>query len=140
MSNASAADAGSIHTYRGRTVEELLPKIQDELGTNAIIVRRREGLSGGIAGFFQRRFVELDATEGGPQIDLYDEPDTGAAATFTPERELPLHRRATPEAEAPSPLNTAYVTERLAALARAGPLEPARLPQAESTTHMPQAV
>ncbi len=140
MSNASSTDPGSIHTYRGRTVEELLPKIQDELGANAIIVRRREGLSGGIAGFFQRRFVELDATEGGPQIDVYDEPDTGAAAAFAPERELPLQRRPAPEAEALSPLNTAYVTERLAALARAGPLEPARLPQAESTARMPQAV
>ncbi len=132
-------------TYRGRTVEELLPKIQDELGANAIIVRRREGLTGGIAGFFQRRFVELEATEGGPQIDVYDEPDTGAAATFTPARELPLHRRAAQEPEALSPLNTAYVTERLAALARAGPLEPPSLPglrhggpQTESTAHLSQ--
>ncbi|HTC60777.1 MAG TPA: hypothetical protein VK691_11750 [Solirubrobacteraceae bacterium] len=151
MSNASAADPGSIHTYRGRTVEELLPKIQDELGANAIIVRRREGLTGGIAGFFQRRFVELDATEGGPQIDVYDEPGTSATHSFAPERELPLHQRPAPEAEALSPLNTAYVTERLAALARAGPLEPARLParahqgglrhggpQAEPTAHLPQ--
>ncbi|HEY5288102.1 MAG TPA: hypothetical protein VIJ50_13450 [Solirubrobacteraceae bacterium] len=140
MSNAPAAEAGPVHTYRGRTVEELLPQIQDELGANAIIVRRREGLSGGIAGFFQRRFVELDATEGGPQIDVYDEPHPGAAATFTPQREPSLHRRPAPQAEALSPLNTAYVTERLAALARAGPLEPARLPQAESTARIPQSV
>jgi flagellar biosynthesis GTPase FlhF len=145
MSNASAAAPGSIHTYRGRTVEELLPKIQDELGSGAIIVRRREGLSGGIAGFFQRRFVELDATEGGPQIDVYDEPDTSSPHSFGPESELPLQRRAAQETEALSPLNSAYVTERLAALARAGPLEPAGLPvfrhggpQAESTARMPQ--
>ncbi len=51
MSRTSVADP---RTYRGRTVEELLPKIQDELGADAIIVRRREGLTGGIAGFFQR--------------------------------------------------------------------------------------
>ena len=144
MSNASAADPGSIRTYRGRTVEELLPKIQDELGANAIIVRRREGLSGGIAGFFQRRFVELDATEGGPQIDVYDEQGRSAPASFTPEREPSLQPRRAPEAEALSPLNTAYVTERLAALARAGPLEPARLPASRhgrplaETAHMPQ--
>ncbi len=140
MSNTSAADQGSIHTYRGRTVEELLPKIQDELGSGAIIVRRREGLSGGIAGFFQRRFVELDATEGGPQIDVYDEPDTSPSRSFGPERELPLQRRAAQETDALSPLNTAYVTERLAALARAGPVEPPRLPQAESTARIPQEV
>lgn len=138
MSNASTVDPGSIHTYRGRTVEELLPKIQDELGANAIIVRRREGLTGGIAGFFQRRFVELEATEGGPQIDVYDEQATGATHSFAPEREPSLHRRAAPEVGPLSPLNTAYVTERLAALARAGPLEPAR-PQAEATAQVPQA-
>jgi flagellar biosynthesis protein FlhF len=140
MSNAPAADPGSIHTYRGRTVEELLPKIQDELGANAIIVRRREGLSGGIAGFFQRRFVELEATEGGPRIDVYDEQGRSAPAVFTPQREPSLQPRPAPEAEPLSPLNTAYVTERLAALARAGPLDPARLPQTESTARMPQEV
>jgi flagellar biosynthesis protein FlhF len=140
MSNALSTDPGSIHTYRGRTVEELLPKIQDELGANAIIVRRREGLTGGIAGFFQRRFVELEATEGGPQIDVYDEPGTSATHSFARERELPLRRRDAQATEALSPLNTAYVTERLAALAQAGPLEPARMPQAESTARIPQAV
>jgi flagellar biosynthesis GTPase FlhF len=136
MSSATSTDPSSVRTYRGRTVEELLPKIQDELGANAIVVRRREGLTGGIAGFFQRRFVELDATEGGPQIDVYDEQGRSAPAPFTPERELPLQRRAAPEEEALSPLNTAYVSERLAALARAGPLEPARLLPAESTARM----
>jgi flagellar biosynthesis protein FlhF len=153
MSNATGTDPGSIHTYRGRTVEELLPKIQDELGANAIVVRRREGLTGGIAGFFQRRFVELDATEGGPQIDVYDEQGRSAPASFAPEREPSLHPSASPAVEPLSPLNSAYVSERLAALARAGPLEPARLsapvrhgalghagPQAESTARIPQSL
>jgi flagellar biosynthesis protein FlhF len=128
MSSASSTDP-SVHTYRGRTVEELLPKIQDELGSGAIIVRRREGLTGGIAGFFQRRFVELEATEGGPRIDVYDEaPNTSETRSFPTQREASLHPSAATHAEPPSPLNTAYVTERLAALARAGPLEPARPP------------
>jgi hypothetical protein len=151
-------------TYRGRTIEELLPKIQDELGANAIIVRRREGLTGGIAGFFQRPFVELEATEGGPRIDLYDEQDASVAPLFAPARELPLQQRAAHEPPALSPFDVpheaphtygttphtpetapphtpfytrepprpypdgAYVTERLAELARAGPLAPPRLP------------
>jgi flagellar biosynthesis GTPase FlhF len=147
MNNATSTDPGSVHTYRGRTVEELLPRIQDELGANAIIVRRREGLTGGIAGFFQRHFVELEATEGGPQLDVYDEQARSAPASFAPEREPSLHQRASPAAEPLSPLNSAYVSERLAALARAGPLEPARLPalghagpQAESTARIPQSV
>jgi flagellar biosynthesis GTPase FlhF len=48
-------------TFRGRTLEELLPKIRAELGADAIVVRRREGLAGGVAGFFQRSYVEVDA-------------------------------------------------------------------------------
>jgi flagellar biosynthesis protein FlhF len=165
MSNATSTDPGSIHTYRGRTVEELLPRIQDELGSGAIIVRRREGLTGGIAGFFQRRFVELEATEGGPRIDVYDEPAASDAPSYTPERELPLQRRAAQKPEALSPFDTqqenprrtyggspahtpfyareplrlqpngAYVSERLAALAQAGPLEPARPPALEPGGH-----
>jgi flagellar biosynthesis GTPase FlhF len=48
-------------TYRGRTLEELLPQIREELGPDAIVLRRREGLAGGVGGFFQRSFVEVDA-------------------------------------------------------------------------------
>src|SRR5919108_638007 len=48
-------------TFRGRSLEEVLPQIRAELGPEAIVVRRREGLAGGVAGFFQRSFVEGDA-------------------------------------------------------------------------------
>ncbi len=48
-------------TYRGRTLEELLPKIRAELGADAIVLRRREGLAGGMGGFFQKSYVEVDA-------------------------------------------------------------------------------
>src|SRR6185436_5428628 len=48
-------------TFRGRSLEEVLPQIRAELGADAIVVRRREGLSGGVGGFFQRSFVEVDA-------------------------------------------------------------------------------
>jgi flagellar biosynthesis GTPase FlhF len=48
-------------TFRGRNLEEVLPKIRAEFGADAIVVRRREGLAGGVAGFFQRSFVEVDA-------------------------------------------------------------------------------
>jgi len=67
--------AGVARTYRGRTMEELIPRIQRELGSDPIILRRREGLAGGLAGFFQRPFVEIEATPGGPRVDLYDEED-----------------------------------------------------------------
>ena len=48
-------------TFRGRSVEEVLPLIRAELGADAIVLRRREGLAGGMAGFFQRPYVEVDA-------------------------------------------------------------------------------
>lgn len=47
--------------FRGRTLEELLPKIRAELGADAIVLRRREGLAGGVGGFFQKSYVEVEA-------------------------------------------------------------------------------
>ncbi len=160
--SADAADT-PIRTYRGRTIDELIPKIQEELGADAIILRRREGLTGGLAGFFQRPFVELEAMEGGPRVDLYDEDDL-QAQPLAPERSS-LHTSGhefvdgfgdelahtgeqetarTPFYEREPPLlrpDGAYVTERLAELARAGPLEPSPVrpvePHAEAIGHTP---
>jgi flagellar biosynthesis protein FlhF len=53
--------AETTKTFRGRSLEEVLPQIRTELGADAIVVRRREGLAGGIGGFFQRSYVEVDA-------------------------------------------------------------------------------
>ena len=39
----------------------MLPQIRAELGPDAIVLRRREGLAGGVGGFFQRPFVEVEA-------------------------------------------------------------------------------
>ncbi|HWM11911.1 MAG TPA: hypothetical protein VNO82_21305 [Solirubrobacteraceae bacterium] len=51
----------TTQTFRGRTLDELLPKIRAELGADAIVLRRREGLAGGVGGFFQKSYVEVDA-------------------------------------------------------------------------------
>lgn len=59
MSGAPSAD-GTV-TYRGRSLEEVLPQIREELGPDAIIERQRTGLVGGVGGFFQREMVEIDA-------------------------------------------------------------------------------
>jgi flagellar biosynthesis GTPase FlhF len=63
----------ATRTYRGRAVDELIPQIQRELGNEAIIVRRREGLTGGFLGFFQHPYVEIEAMPGTAGIDIYDE-------------------------------------------------------------------
>ncbi|MEX2196735.1 MAG: hypothetical protein WD844_15750 [Thermoleophilaceae bacterium] len=64
----------STTTYRGRSLEEILPRIKTELGPDAIVVRQRSGLTGGIGGFFQRQCVEVEAKGGNGRIDVYDEP------------------------------------------------------------------
>lgn len=52
--------------YRGSTLEELLPQIRRELGADAVITRRREGVVGGIGGFFGKRCVEVEARPARP--------------------------------------------------------------------------
>ena len=95
---ARAAPGEDVRTYRGRTVEELIPRIQDELGADAIIVRRREGLTGGIAGFFQRPFIELEAIAGGARFEAYDEeeavvpPLPPSPPSFPPHTSIPTPR------------------------------------------------
>jgi flagellar biosynthesis protein FlhF len=68
--------------YRGKSLEEILPRIKEELGPDAIVVRRRDGLVGGIGGFFQRPFVEVEARVGGPSIDVYDEHEGDAMPDY----------------------------------------------------------
>jgi flagellar biosynthesis GTPase FlhF len=71
--NETMTAAAGLRTYRGETIESLLPQIREELGPDAVIVRQREGLIGGVGGFFQKRCVEVDARPGGPGVDVYDE-------------------------------------------------------------------
>src|SRR3954454_6137581 len=70
-------NATDTKTYRGRTLEEVLPKIKADLGPDAEIVRQRSGLSGGVGGFFQRQCVEVEAKPPAPaarrRFDAYDE-------------------------------------------------------------------
>src|ERR1700722_10374482 len=72
-SNLQQSSSG-VRTYRGRTLEEILPQVRAELGADAIILREREGLVGGVGGFFAQRFIEVDARRGeGQSIDVYDD-------------------------------------------------------------------
>lgn len=72
-------------TYQGTSLDELLPQIRAELGASAVITRRREGVTGGFAGFFGKRCVEVEAQSGAPVsaiparsvFDAYDSPGEG---------------------------------------------------------------
>src|SRR5688572_11513457 len=67
-------------TYRGRSLEEVLPQVRDELGPDAIVLRRREGLAGGVAGFFQRSYVEVEARGSLPDEDALETRNDRATA------------------------------------------------------------
>lgn len=76
-------------TYRGSDLEELLPKIREELGPDAIVIRQREGLDGGVAGFFQKRCVEVVARRATPGLDAYDASSEPVAREAAPEPQAP---------------------------------------------------
>ncbi len=94
--NGHSEPEDGVRTYRGRKLEDLIPRIKEDLGPDAIILREREGLMGGINGFFAQRFVEIEARAGARRVDLYDEPvdDTFASQ---------LEHAATPFIDDPRP-------------------------------------
>jgi len=87
---APAPQTTDVTTFRGRSLEELLPQIREQLGPDAIVLRQRDGLVGGIGGFFQQRFVEVDAMSGSTyptpshraRIDVYDEEPEPSPESF----------------------------------------------------------
>ncbi|MEA2431112.1 MAG: hypothetical protein QOI19_1585 [Thermoleophilaceae bacterium] len=83
----------TIKTFRGRTLEEVLPQIKADLGPDAEIIRQREGLTGGVGGFFQRACVEVEARPGEPEemplrrFDAYDDEPAMPEPFSEPEHE-----------------------------------------------------
>jgi flagellar biosynthesis GTPase FlhF len=126
-----------VRTYRGRTFQELIPQIKAELGPGAIILREREGLSGGVGGFFAQRCVEIDA-QASPRVSVYaddfDEDDERAEQleedqehTVQPAVQLaiPAPVLASPEAQAFAAFDEATFAARLEQAALAQPEAPA---------------
>src|SRR3954447_2893108 len=67
-------------TYRGLSLAEVEAKVRAELGDDAVVVRQREGLTGGVGGFFQRRIYEVEAIAGNGIPAPAPAPAAGAAA------------------------------------------------------------
>ena len=61
-------------TFRARSLTDALAQVRDELGPDAVVIRRREGLEGGVAGFFQKAVVEIEAQPGGAALLTADAP------------------------------------------------------------------
>jgi flagellar biosynthesis protein FlhF len=123
--NGHDRELNGVRTYRGRKLEDLIPQIRAELGPDAIILRQREGLMGGVGGFFAQKCVEVDAQAAPhtPQIDIYDEDEpvsgwdegledflNGSAAPA-----LPAPAPAQPEPIVPQPEPIAAQPEPIAA-------------------------
>src|SRR3954467_145922 len=92
----------ATRTYRGRSLEEILPRIRAELGPDAVITRQREGLTGGVAGFFQKQFIEVEAHAGSPprRFDVVDDSDALPEALQETSPQSSVH---SPQFEAPAP-------------------------------------
>src|SRR5690242_6885937 len=98
---ASTSNDSDVKTFRGRSLEEILPQIREELGPDAIVLRRREGLTGGVGGFFQRPYVEVDAR--GPTAEerpLEIRSDRATAEGLSSPAVQALFEQATPFADA----------------------------------------
>src|SRR3954451_24059063 len=90
-----------VKTFRGRSREEVLPRIREELGPDAIVLRRREGLSGGVGGLFQRRYIEVDARKPlGDERPLEIRSDRATVEGLSSPAVQALFEQATPFADA----------------------------------------
>jgi flagellar biosynthesis protein FlhF len=69
-----------LKTYVGRSLEELAPQIREELGPDAVILSQREGLKGGVGGFFGTKSIEVLAA------DRMPENQQAASASTAPEQ------------------------------------------------------
>ena len=114
---------GGVRTYRGRKLEDLIPQIREELGPDAIILRQREGLMGGVGGFFAQKCVEVDA-QAAPRVDIYDD-DQPVSGWELPDEDFSLTEfPALPAAEEP-PAPEAFVPPAHEAPAAPAPEAPA---------------
>src|SRR3954452_15482300 len=101
MEASTSNGADDVKTFRGRSLEEVLPQIRAELGPDAIVLRRREGLGGGVGGLFQRKYIEIDARAPHPdERPLEIRSDRATAEGLSSPAVQALFEQATPFADA----------------------------------------
>src|SRR3954447_24723108 len=100
----------NLKTYRGRSLEEVLPQIKAELGPHALVIAQREAHEGGVGGFFARRMIEVDVQAPGfdaATTETHDE----RVARFTEQLEAALSSGKQPAAPAQKPAVSDQVDE-----------------------------
>src|ERR1700754_1667128 len=78
-----------LKAYVGRSLEELAPKIREELGPNAVVLSQRQNVRGGVGGFFGTRTIEVLAADRMPEEGELPAEVTGEARPAV-EPEAPL--------------------------------------------------
>jgi flagellar biosynthesis GTPase FlhF len=68
-----------IKTFTGKSLDELLPQIREELGPDAVVLGQRDKVVGGIGGFFGSKQVEVTAADRMPNDDALIEMDSHVA-------------------------------------------------------------
>jgi flagellar biosynthesis protein FlhF len=120
-------------TFRARSLTDALAQVRDELGPDAVVVRRREGLEGGVAGFFQKAVVEIEAQPGGAPL--------ASAGTALLDDDAPIVPEPTPApaSMAPTLARDAAAAGFAAALATAerAPAEPGAAPSEPAARPVP---
>lgn len=65
-----------VKTFQGRTLEEVLPQVREQLGPEAVVLGQRNVVQGGVGGFFGKRMIEVSAADRMPSdaelIELED--------------------------------------------------------------------
>ncbi len=85
-----------LKTYVGRSLEELAPQIREELGPSAVILSQRQGLKGGVGGFFGTKSIEVLAADRVPtheQTEAMRAGNFGAAESASAPAPAPIDRR-----------------------------------------------
>ena len=127
-------------TYRGGSLEELLPQILAELGPEAVITKQREGVVGGLGGFFGKRCVEVEVevpqqvapTPSLPRRAVVDAYDQGDTLVGLPSLAMPSTEPAVAPGDTGSPIIDALFAQALPfadhlTAAAASPAAPATL-------------
>ena len=91
----------NLKTYRGRSLEEVLPQIKAEMGPDALVVAQREAHEGGVGGFFAKRMVEVDVQT--------SESHDARVARFTEQLQAALSS----ESPAPAPAQKPAVSDQV---------------------------
>ncbi len=113
-----------IKQFSGATIDEVLTKVREELGEEAVILQTKRVVTGGIGGFFGREGVEVTAAEGMPAGEGERANQEAAASVAVPAPTLDTTDEEADEPFVPTPFGK-HLESRLEAALEAEATGPA---------------